>query len=112
MLLSDALAASATCSSEVGGKAWNLLRLREKGFLVPQFWIVPRAQFARTRVSPDLIAELGAALPEGRLFIVEGAGHIAMLERPERLNPELRTFAREATGLGKASGRKRRKGAA
>ncbi len=49
--------------------------------------------------------------PGGRLFIVEGAGHIAMLERPERLNPELRTFAREAMGLGKASG-KRRKGAA
>jgi pimeloyl-ACP methyl ester carboxylesterase len=65
------------------------------------------------RVTPPAVAvELAAALPEGRLFIVEGAGHIAMLERPERLNPELRSLAREAMGLGKGSGRKRRKGAA
>ena len=73
MLLSGATAPHATCSSEVGGKAWNLLRLREKGFLVPQFWIVPRAQFAQMRVSPDLIVELGAALPEGRLFAVRSS---------------------------------------
>jgi pimeloyl-ACP methyl ester carboxylesterase len=65
------------------------------------------------RVTPPGVAvELAAALPEGRLFIVEGAGHIAMLERPERLNPELRSLAREAMGLGKTSARKRRKGAA
>jgi pimeloyl-ACP methyl ester carboxylesterase len=65
------------------------------------------------RVTPPAVAvELAAALPEGRLFIVEGAGHIAMLERPERLNPELRSLAREALGLGKAPGRKGRKGAA
>lgn len=65
------------------------------------------------RVTPPAVAvELAAALPEGRLFIVEGAGHIAMLERPERLNPELRSLAREAMRLGKGSGRKRRKGAA
>ena len=64
------------------------------------------------RMTPPAAAvELAAALPEGRLFIVEGAGHIAMLERPERLNPELRAFAREVLGLGK-SVRKRRKGAA
>ncbi len=65
------------------------------------------------RVTPPAAAvELAAALPEGRLFIVEGAGHIAMLERPERLNPELRSFAREAMGLGKAPERKGRRGAA
>ncbi len=65
------------------------------------------------RVTPPAAAvELAAALPEGRLFIVEGAGHIAMLERPERLNPELRAFAREALGLAKPRVRKRRKGAA
>jgi pimeloyl-ACP methyl ester carboxylesterase len=65
------------------------------------------------RVTPPAVAvELAAALPQGRLFIVEGAGHIAMLERPERLNPELRSFTREAMGLGKAGARKRRKGAA
>jgi pyruvate,water dikinase len=73
MLLSDGIAPSATCSSEVGGKAWNLLRLREKGFLVPHFWIVPRAQCAGTRVSPDLIVELKQALPEGRLFAVRSS---------------------------------------
>jgi pimeloyl-ACP methyl ester carboxylesterase len=65
------------------------------------------------RVTPPAVAvDLAAALPEGRLFIVEGAGHIAMLERPERLDPELRSFAREVMGLGKVRGRKGRKGAA
>jgi pimeloyl-ACP methyl ester carboxylesterase len=64
------------------------------------------------RVTPPAVAvELAAALPEGRLFIVEGAGHIAMLERPERLNPELRSFAREVMGLEKPRVRKK-KGAA
>jgi pimeloyl-ACP methyl ester carboxylesterase len=64
------------------------------------------------RVTPPAAAvELAAALPEGRLFIVEGAGHVAMLERPERLNPELRSFAREALRLAKPRVRKR-KGAA
>jgi len=65
------------------------------------------------RVTPPAVAvELAAALPAGRLFLVEGAGHIAMLERPERLNPELRSFAREALELGSARDRKRKKGAA
>ncbi|HET9672393.1 MAG TPA: alpha/beta hydrolase [Actinomycetota bacterium] len=46
------------------------------------------------RVTPPASAvELAAALPDGHLFLVEGAGHLAMLERPERLNPELRSFA-------------------
>ncbi len=64
------------------------------------------------RVTPPAAAvELAAALPEGRLFIVEGAGHIAMLERPERLNPELRSFARGALALEKPQVRKK-KGAA
>ena len=64
------------------------------------------------RVTPPAVAvELAAALPEGRLFIVEGAGHVAMLERPERFDPELRAFAREAL-TGSRTRRKRRKGAA
>ena len=61
---------------------------------------------------PAVAVELAAGLPEGRLFIVDGAGHIAMLERPDRLNPELRAFARQALGLGVAKTRRRRKGAA
>jgi pimeloyl-ACP methyl ester carboxylesterase len=65
------------------------------------------------RVTPPAVAvDLAAALPEGHLFIVEGAGHIAMLERPERLNPELRSFAREAFGSASGRGRRKRKGAA
>lgn len=60
------------------------------------------------RVTPPAVAvELAAALPEGRLFIVEGAGHIAMLERPERLNPELRSFARGAFEHGNPRVRKK-----
>ena len=60
------------------------------------------------RVTPPAVAvDLAASLPTGRLFLVEGAGHIAMLERPERLNPELRTFARDALGIGSGGGRKR-----
>jgi pimeloyl-ACP methyl ester carboxylesterase len=65
------------------------------------------------RVTPPAVGvELAAALPGGRLFIVEGAGHIAMLERPERLNPELRAFARDVLELGSGRARKPRKGAA
>lgn len=52
------------------------------------------------RVTPPAAAvRLAAALPDGRLFIVEGAGHLPMLERPERVNPALRSFARSALGL-------------
>jgi pimeloyl-ACP methyl ester carboxylesterase len=65
------------------------------------------------RVTPPARAvELAAGLPAGRLFIVEGAGHIAVLEPPERLNPELRSLARDAMGVGEAPRRKGRKGAA
>jgi pimeloyl-ACP methyl ester carboxylesterase len=65
------------------------------------------------RVTPPAVAvELAAGLPEGRLFIVEGAGHIAMLERPERINPELRSLARQTLGPEAARPRRRRKGAA
>ncbi len=65
------------------------------------------------RVTPPAVAvELAAALPEGRLFIVEGAGHMAMLERPERFNPELRSFARSALRNGMAPATRKRKGAA
>jgi pimeloyl-ACP methyl ester carboxylesterase len=65
------------------------------------------------RVTPPAVAvELAAALPGGKLLIVPGAGHMAMLERPERLDPELRSFARGAFGLEAGRGRKKGKGAA
>ena len=69
-------------------------------------------KFLDTMAAKDAAGARTALLPEGRLFIVEGAGHIAMLERPERLNPELRSFARQALGLDAARPRRRRKGAA
>jgi pimeloyl-ACP methyl ester carboxylesterase len=47
------------------------------------------------RVTPPSSGiELAAALPEGRFVMLEGAGHIAMLERPVELDREVRTFAR------------------
>jgi pimeloyl-ACP methyl ester carboxylesterase len=46
------------------------------------------------RVTPPAAAvHLAAELPEGALVVIEGAGHIPMLERPEAVNVELRGFA-------------------
>jgi pimeloyl-ACP methyl ester carboxylesterase len=51
------------------------------------------------RVTPPAAAvELAGELPLGRLAVLEGAGHMAMLERPRELNERLRSFAREAFG--------------
>jgi pimeloyl-ACP methyl ester carboxylesterase len=47
------------------------------------------------RVTPPASAVgLAGALPDGRLVVLEGAGHMAMLERPVELDREIRTFAR------------------
>ena len=47
------------------------------------------------RVTPPASGvQLAAALPAGRFLLVEGAGHIAMMERPAVLDREIRTFAR------------------
>ena len=47
------------------------------------------------RVTPPASGvQLAAALPAGRFVLVEGAGHIAMMERPAVLDREIRTFAR------------------
>jgi pimeloyl-ACP methyl ester carboxylesterase len=63
------------------------------------------------RVTPPAAAvELAAGLPDGHLFVVEGAGHLPMLERPDRVNPELRSFAAGAFGARGRAGR--REGAA
>ena len=47
------------------------------------------------RVTPPGAAiELAGSLPEARLVVIEGAGHMPMLERPLELNREIRAFAR------------------
>jgi pimeloyl-ACP methyl ester carboxylesterase len=43
---------------------------------------------------PSSGVELAAGLPDGRFVLMEGAGHMAMLERPVELDREIRTFAR------------------
>jgi pimeloyl-ACP methyl ester carboxylesterase len=49
------------------------------------------------RVTPPAAAvELAGALPRGELTILPGAGHIAMLERPDELNRALARFAERA----------------
>ena len=76
MILSCDVSLRSTSPREVGGKAWNLLRLRRHGFHVPPFWIVPREAFDDSvdrRVPPALASELMAALPEGRLFAVRSS---------------------------------------
>ena len=51
------------------------------------------------RITPPAAAvELAGALPQGRLVVLEGAGHMAMLERPVELDRELRLFARSVLG--------------
>jgi pimeloyl-ACP methyl ester carboxylesterase len=51
------------------------------------------------RITPPAAAvELAGALPDGRLVVLEGAGHMAMLERPVELDRELRLFARSVLG--------------
>jgi pimeloyl-ACP methyl ester carboxylesterase len=48
------------------------------------------------RVTPPSAAvELAGALPDGRLSVISGAGHLPMLERPAELNDQLRAFAAE-----------------
>jgi pimeloyl-ACP methyl ester carboxylesterase len=46
------------------------------------------------RVTPPAAAvQLTAALPEGRLELIAGAGHLPMLERHEEFNAKIRAFA-------------------
>ena len=46
------------------------------------------------RVTPPAAAvRLAAALPEGRLEVIAGAGHLPMLERHEEFNAKVRAFA-------------------
>jgi pimeloyl-ACP methyl ester carboxylesterase len=52
------------------------------------------------RVTPPAAAvQLAGALPDGRLAVIAGAGHIPMLERALDLDREVRPFVREALGV-------------
>lgn len=65
------------------------------------------------RVTPPAAAvSLAGELPEGRLVVLEGAGHIPMLERPEEFSAEVAAFARVALGVTKRRRRTRGEGAA
>jgi pimeloyl-ACP methyl ester carboxylesterase len=65
------------------------------------------------RVTPPAAAvALAGELPQGRLVVLEGAGHIPMLERPEELSAELAAFARAALRAGKPAKERRKEGAA
>jgi pimeloyl-ACP methyl ester carboxylesterase len=44
---------------------------------------------------PGAAVEMVGALPEGRLAVIEGAGHLPMLERPHEVNEKIRAFAAE-----------------
>jgi pimeloyl-ACP methyl ester carboxylesterase len=60
------------------------------------------------RITPPAAAvELAGALPDARLAVLEGAGHLAMLERPVELDRELRLFARTILGTGAPAPAKR-----
>jgi pimeloyl-ACP methyl ester carboxylesterase len=41
---------------------------------------------------PSLAQPLAAALPDGRLAVVEGAGHLTNLEQPEAFNAVVGSF--------------------
>jgi pimeloyl-ACP methyl ester carboxylesterase len=47
------------------------------------------------RVTPPASAiELAGELPDARLVVISGAGHMPMLERPVELDREIRLFAK------------------
>jgi pimeloyl-ACP methyl ester carboxylesterase len=51
------------------------------------------------RITPPGAAQaLASELPQGRAIIIEGAGHMAMLERPHQVNLEIRGFAHQVLG--------------
>jgi pimeloyl-ACP methyl ester carboxylesterase len=61
------------------------------------------------RVTPPASAvELAGALPDGRFALLEGAGHIAMMERPVELDREIRTFSRSVLSGGHSPRPRRR----
>lgn len=60
------------------------------------------------RVTPPAIAvDLAGALPDGRLVVIDGAGHIPMLERPSTIGREIDAFARAALRRRRSRSKKR-----
>jgi len=50
---------------------------------------------SRDRLTPPALSEqLSVLIPRARLRTIEGAGHMLLLEVPERVNQEILTFAR------------------
>jgi pimeloyl-ACP methyl ester carboxylesterase len=61
------------------------------------------------RVTPPASAvELTGLLPDARLVVVEGAGHMPMMERPVVVDRDIRTFAGRVLGLTTARPRRKR----
>jgi pimeloyl-ACP methyl ester carboxylesterase len=50
--------------------------------------------------TPASAVELTGALPDARLIVLNGAGHMPMLERPVELDREIRTFSRRVFDIG------------
>jgi pyruvate,water dikinase len=112
-LLSSTMAPEAASACEVGGKAWNLLRLTKAGFRVPRFWIVPRAEFDRVvegcRETIDRV--LGAGFPDDPRAAAEAirAAMAASPVPPELISelthalPPRRLFAVRSSAVGEDS---------
>lgn len=105
-IVDDTSAPSATSPAEVGGKGFNLLRLRSLGLKVPRFVIVTRQAFddavGGSRTISDRLAAASDAAP-GEL--AAASAHLAAVVRahgcPGRVARELEA-ALETLGLGKA----------
>ncbi len=59
-------------STETGGKAKNLLRLKKEGFLVPEFLIIPQQELSRG-IPENLVTEAEACFPGVRYFAVRSS---------------------------------------